>query len=557
MIRFRLGVFAILVCALLLISGRRGNGQGAAPAARRMLIPNRSHAAIDRGVARPPTESQGVPRLSTRATAGPVTAGTALPGGVVGERVGASRIPYRPGQVIVKFRPFSSTAGRASALAAASRTASIRNRPAYADFDVVSINPSEDAEEVARTLSTRADVEYAQPSYTVRPRFVPNDPLYKMQWDFPAIDIERAWDIQPGATDAITVAVVDTGVAFQTGSIRYSNVAGFPMGGQMYPALGTIEVPFAMASELAPSTRFVSPFDFIWGDTMAVDMDGHGTHVSGTIGQTTNDGIGTAGIAFNVKLMPVKVINTDWDDIFGSPNAGTDDIVAQGIRYAADKGAKIINMSIGRTGPSGCGANRNLPGCAPTIEDAIRYAVGKGCFVAIAGGNSYEEGNAIEVIGEIASRVPGAISVAATDPLHNRSYYSSTGSWVEIAAPGGSFRTFGDAGLIYQQTFDLSLVYTFLLPPAQFKAPRFDMFQYAGRTVVNGLSYAFQGTSMATPHVTGLAALLMQQGVTDPAAIEAAIERFATDLGPAGRDDQFGYGEINARNTLRGLGLAR
>ena len=67
----------------------------------------------------------------------------------------------------------------------------------------------------------------------------------------------------------------------------------------------------------------------------------------------------------------------------------------------------------------------------------------------------------------------------------------------------------------------------------------------------------FQGTSMATPHVSGLAALLMSQGITDPAAVEAAIERFATDLGPPGRDSQFGFGEINARNTLRGLGLAR
>jgi serine protease len=85
------------------------------------------------------------------------------------------------------------------------------------------------------------------------------------------------------------------------------------------------------------------------------------------------------------------------------------------------------------------------------------------------------------------------------------------------------------------------------LPPAQYKAPRFDIFMVT----------PFQGTSMATPHVSGLAALLIQQGITSPAAIESALERFATDRGSTGRDDEFGFGEVNARNTLRGLGLSR
>ncbi len=107
--------------------------------------------------------------------------------------------------------------------------------------------------------------------------------------------------------------------------------------GNNYPALGDITVPFAAATELASPGRFVAPHDFIWGDDLPLDLDGHGTHVSGTIGQLTNDDIGTAGVAFNVKLMPVKVINTDWDEIFQSPNEGTDDVVAEGIRYAVDQ----------------------------------------------------------------------------------------------------------------------------------------------------------------------------------------------------------------------------
>src|SRR6185503_15568566 len=128
------------------------------------------------------------------------------------------------------------------------------------------------------------------------------------------------------------------------------------------PALGIVDVPFAIAPELGD--RFVAPRDFIWNDNDPVDMDGHGTHVSGTVGQLTNNGVGVAGMAFNVRIMPVKVISGTWDDIFGSPFAGTDDVVARGVRYAVDNGARVLNMSIGRQGPP-----------APVVQDAIAYAV--------------------------------------------------------------------------------------------------------------------------------------------------------------------------------------
>jgi subtilisin family serine protease len=244
--------------------------------------------------------------------------------------------------------------------------------------------------------------------------------------------------------------------------------------------------------------------------------------------------------------MPVKVLDEVWDDIFGSPNFASDDVVARGIRYAVDKGAKVLNLSLGRPGPADCGTRPTL-GCAPVVEDAIRYAVANGAFLALSAGNEFEEGNPTEVFAEIASRVKGAVSVAAVDKSKGHAYYSNSGTWVELAAPGGSFRVGGTTGGILQQTLDIDLVFTFLAPPARFTAPRFDSLAYV---------YAV-GTSSAAPHVSGAAAMLMQQGITSPAAIEAALERFATDLGASGRDPLFGFGLIEARNTLRGLGLAK
>jgi len=541
-LRVLCGCSTVVLAALVL----RVHGQ--APASPRVLIDYFAPSAIE-GDNRPdrshaPDTPETRRRASLRAVTSPI------------DRTDSHGRRYLPGRLVVKFKDGASTAARLEALASAAPGASVAARPPYADFDLVTIGASDDAESIARALTDRSEVEYAQPSYRMRPKFKPNDRFYADQWNLPMIGMESAWDIQPNAGSAITVAVLDTGLAYTNVTLDFRASAftvdpvgdiGPPQGfGTRYPALGALRLSFVAATELGPSSRFVAPWDFIWDDATPVDIDGHGTHVAGTIGQLTNNGSsgagdtrnggGTAGIAFNVKLMPVKVISTQWDDIFGSPHVGTDDIVARGIRYAADNGAKVINMSFGELGDS-----------SPVLESAMRYAVGKGAFMSISAGNEFEERNPIEIPAAIANKINGAVSVAAVDRAKNHAFYSNTGSWVELAAPGGSFRGFDQFGGVLQQTLDVAVVETYLLPVSQFTAPRFDALAY----------YYFTGTSMAAPHVSGLAAMLMQQGITDPAAVEAALEKFADDLGAAGRDDTFGFGLINARKTLLGLGLAK
>lgn len=444
----------------------------------------------------------------------------------------ALREPFLRGSLIVKFK--DGVTSQVTAMRAVEGQGMAQ--PAYADFEVMAIPRDADPEAAAAELAARPDVEYAQARYFNHAMSRPNDPLYSAQWNFPLIDMERAWDIQPGATPSVTVAVLDSGVAFRTAAFRYQARA-FRLDNVAFPALGSLTVPFAVAPDLGDPSRFVAPRDFIWGDDAPVDLDGHGTHVAGTIGQATNNGVGVAGMAFNVRIMPVKVIAGDWDFIFSNDNGGTDDIIAQGIRYAADSGANVINMSIGR----------EAGGAAPAVEAAVRYAVSRGVFVAIAAGNDGSGANRPNRSADFTGSIDGAVAVAAVGRARTRAYYSTTGPYVEIAAPGGDQRADGTVGGVLQQTLDSALTESYLLGPALYRAPRFDAFEYR----------FFQGTSMATPHVSGFAALLRQQGITSPAAIEAAMKQFAVDRGPAGRDNEYGAGLINPPATLRGLGLAK
>ena len=462
--------------------------------------------------------------------------GTQAPAVAVGGAGPQLQPAYVPDEVIVKF---SGGGVVSAAQRRAATTLGVRavEYPPFTDFALLKLDADVDPAAVAAELGRRPDVDYAQPSYLRRSLFVPDDPFFPLQWNLSTINMERAWDINPGATQEIVVAVIDSGVAFEDIALEYA-AGPFTLSGVPYPSLGLITVPFSVAPELDASSRFVAPFDFIWGDEHPVDMSGHGTHVTGTVGQLTNNAQGVAGVAFNVRIMPLKVLGDVWDLIFGATSVccgATDADVAVAIGYAVEFGAQVINMSLGG------------PGASPVIDEAVRMAVSEGVFVAIAGGNTFEEGNPAVFPAASAVAIDGAMSVGAIDRQRRRAYYSSTGSWVEIVAPGGEQREEGATGGVLQQTLDEDFALTYERPPALYGPPRFDVMNFTFAA----------GTSIAAPHVAGLAALLMSQGITNPAAIEAALKHFATDLGEPGRDDEFGHGLVNAPATLRGLGIAR
>ena len=453
----------------------------------------------------------------------------------------SQHLDYLPGEVVVKFKDGVTVDQQQRALDVS------RGRPAVDSLEwagpvaIVRDATEPDPRQLAERLAAQPEVQYAEPNYIRRHQLTPNDPGYNpRQWNFPAIDLPRAWDINAGANPNIIVAIVDTGVTTvnQTFTVKTWNNA----------AIQSIDVPYAMNPDMSPS-KFVSPFDFVAVSNVVLDSDGHGTHVSSTVAEDTNNNLLDAGSAFNARIMPVKVCASYWDVQFAWSAGGAhgfvplnsggclDTTVAQGIRYAADNGAKVINLSLGGVDPS------------QTEQSAINYAVGKGVFVSIAAGNEYENGNATSYPAGYAPGINGAMAVAATNRSGNRAYYSNTGSYIEIAAPGGDSRD-SDAsgsGLIWQSTLRPSV-----RDPTFVNFPRFDLYAEVG----------YSGTSMATPHVSGVAALVISEGITSPAAVESAIKKSAKFLGTPSatdktRSDEFGAGLVQARAAILGMGIKK
>ena len=442
-------------------------------------------------------------------------------------------LTFMPGEVLVKFKAGTSGTAQSRALSVVRGSADESEATWLGDVLLARTPGEPDAVVTAAALARQPEVEWAQPNYLRSLHATPNDPAYARQWNFQMIEMPRAWDINPGGSAEVVVAVIDTGVTTVTTTYPFTLWTG--------SGFETVDVPVAIDPDIA-AARVLPGRDFVFWSGPVIDMVGHGTHLSGTVLQETNNGAGLAGMAYRARLMPLKVCYGYWEvqlvqsDLgipgFVDPSErGTcpDSAVSQAIRYAADNGAQVINLSLGG------------PAASPITREALQYAVGRGVFVAISNGNQYERGNPVEYPAAYAPDLQGVVSVGAVSPRLTRAYYSSTGPHLELVAPGGDLRQ-GLAALVYQvglltSDFDAASVIR----------PRFDRYFEA----------PLQGTSVATPHVAGLAALLYAQGVRNPAALESAMRRTSKDLGAAGRDDEFGDGLIDARAALRGLGIAR
>jgi serine protease len=440
---------------------------------------------------------------------------------------------YRKNELLVKFRAGTSAARRTLALQAVGG----RQRPLSLlppDWRVVELAAPSSERDAAAGLREQPEVEAAYLNYRAEAlQWRPNDEFFREQWHLETIQAPLAWEINPGAGPQVVVAVIDTGLNTRTGTfVFFSPVGAFP-------------VRFATNPDLVTESNIVQPWDFVYGDAFPLDLGGHGTHVAGTIAQLTDNAIGAAGVAYKVRLMPLKVLSggsfPSWDDIFFPGNrANSADLIARAIVYAADNGAHVINLSLGGPGP------------VPIVRDAIRHAVERGAFVAISAGNHAEAGNPVIYPAAYASEIRGAMAVGAVDRNLRRASYSSFHSYVEICAPGGVARRETDyASGVTQVTYSdvdtltfSSLFEKVLLLRFGFR-PRFDRFYVI----------AHQGTSMAAPHVAGVAALLHSQGIRNPGAIEDAIVRFARPLSVS--RNECGAGLVDARRALRGLGLGR
>ncbi len=413
---------------------------------------------------------------------GPGSAGSS---GEVSSKVIQPGAQYVPGELIVKFKG-GSGAGGAGALR--QRVRAVSSRVLGGTGAEVLEVPTAQLESSIRVLRESGLVDYAEPNYIRHTdAFNPDDPVYGVgdQWNMSqpysggGIDMPDAWEQvhsvtgNYGGDSSVVVAVIDTGVAYRNG------------GG------------YHQADDLA-GTHFTSGYDFVHGDPYADDDNGHGTHVCGTVAQTTNNTKKCAGIAFDCTIMPIKVLD--------SSGTGSDDDIISGLEFAADHGAEVANMSLSGPEPN------------EALKDACDYAFGKGVVVCASSGNN----NTSFV--DYPAAYSSCVAVGATRRNKSRASYSNYGSALDVMAPGG------DAGIpIYQETYA-----TEGQPSSGF--------------AVKG----YFGTSMASPHVAGTCALVKAVHPTwDASQVRGAVCLSCHDLGSAGWDAQTGWGLIDAYMAVR------
>ncbi len=310
-----------------------------------------------------------------------------------------------------------------------------------------------------KTVPTVAEREGSGYGFALQP----NDPLYANQYALQHLNAPAAWQVTQGNPD-IVVAVVDTGV-----DANHPDLKG----------------------------KLVQGYDFVDDDTTPEDTLGHGTFVASLIAASGNDKNGIIGLAPGVKIMPLKVL--------GRNGAGDSLKIALAIRYAADNGAKVINLSLGG------------PNASRAIRQATDYAIGRGVVVVAAAGNEAQQGNPVEY----PASFPDVISVGATGPTDRIASFSNHNTGVNVSAPGVNI-----LGARSEQN--------------RMCRP------------YNGSAYCVSsGTSFAAPYVSATAALMLSVNPKlTPQQVDSILEKTATDLGSKGADEYYGAGLVNTAQAV-------
>ena len=324
------------------------------------------------------------------------------------------------------------------------------------DFLIFAAADAGPARAAGRVLDERSDErgDGQSPFQDTDDAGTPDDPLFDKQWALAKIEAESAWKVATGRN--VTIAVIDSGVDLD------------------HPEL---------------ALRVVEGYDFVNDDAEADDDYGHGTLVAGVAAAAANNGAGIAGLAWNSRIMPVKVLDEQGQGVSSNLTCA--------LYWAADRGADIINISIISFGPSF------------GMQSAIDYAANEGAMIFSAAGNLFEEGNPVTY----PAAHHNVIAVAATDKDDAHAWFSSAGAFVDIAAPGvGIYSPFPPTHEEYRSVY---------------------------------------GTSLATPHGAGLAALVLSAvpSLTSE-EVETVIQQSAVDLGDTGKDDKFGHGRIDASAAI-------
>ncbi len=381
-------------------------------------------------------------------------------------------------------------------------------------------NDVADVEAMAQQLASGSDVEYAEPDYIMYPKAVPNDPSYGQQWHYfesaGGLNMEAAWDISTGSANVV-VAVIDTGVRNHV-DLRSNLLPGY----DFISDAGRANDGNGRDSDASDAGDAMSAGECGGGyPPQDYPSSWHGTHVSGTVAAASDNGIGVAGVAWNAKVLPVRVL--------GKCGGYTSDIV-DGMRWAAGLSvsgvpanpnpAQVLNMSLGGTAP-----------CTNTYQSAINAVVNAGATVVVAAGN--ESQNASQ---SSPANCANVVTVGATDRAGGMAYYSNYGSTVDVSAPGGEMSQWSSADAILS-TYNTGQTY-----------PGSDSYDYS------------QGTSMATPHVAGVIALMYSVNPElTPAEVEAALKDSARAFPAVSGSDrcstsQCGAGIVDAEAALIAVG---